>query len=134
MPLTQQTLRDYFSGNGSFSRKELLIAALALFAIFAGLHQLQERFPEILPLGWMKTINGLLYTIWGAALGKRSRDLGTTFTYGMVIGMIFPVIGVVFLFQSGKKEKEEQAQARAQAKAASLAVENAEEQTSRSGT
>lgn len=44
-----------------------------------------------------------LYPIWGAALGKRSRDLGTTFTYGMIIGMIFPVIGVVFLFQAGKK-------------------------------
>jgi len=36
------------------------------------------------------------------ALGKRSRDLGTTFTYGMLMGMISPVIGIVFLFQEKK--------------------------------
>ena len=44
-----------------------------------------------------------LYPVWGMALGKRSRDLGTTFTYGMLIGMVFPIIGIVFLFQKGVK-------------------------------
>jgi hypothetical protein len=55
----------------------------------------------------------LLVSVWGMAPGKRSRDLGTTFTYGMIIGMLFPIMGLIFLFQPGVKAKAPTNQARA---------------------
>jgi len=98
----------------------LLAAFLGLLAVGALLHYIT---PVVLSRDWQNAPNGFLYTIWGMALGKRSRDLGTTFTYGMVVGMLFPVIGVVFLFQKGKKEKEEELARVALAAAQSHTVE-----------
>ncbi len=83
------------------------MALLGLLGVGAALHGVHEAFPAVLSLYWQKMLDGVLYTIWGGALGKRSRDLGTTFTYGMLVGMLVPVIGVVFLFQEGKKEKDQ---------------------------
>lgn len=98
-------LKDYFSFSGSFSRAELAIAT----AVVAILFVLSPIFVWLLPtnisLWGFLILKALLYTIWGTALGKRSRDLGTTFTYGMVVGMLFPIIGIVFLFQKGAKHK-----------------------------
>ena len=102
-------LKQYFSLSGSFSRTELLIAFLALLAAFVGLLIIREQLFEHLN-GWPFTIaKFLIYIVWGMALGKRSRDLGTTFTYGMIIGCLFPVIGFIFLFQDGKKYKASRA-------------------------
>lgn len=100
-------LRDYFSLSGSFSRIELLVATITLMAIGNGLAFLRDAHPELISTASYNLMIYALYPIWGAALGKRSRDLGTTFTYGMLIGMIFPVIGIVFLFQAGQKAKSE---------------------------
>ena len=98
-------LRSYLSVSGSFSRIELLVATLALLGIAICFASLRDAYPDSISAGAYKAMIYSLYPIWGAALGKRSRDLGTTFTYGMIIGMIFPVIGFVFLFQAGKKDQ-----------------------------
>jgi putative effector of murein hydrolase LrgA (UPF0299 family) len=66
---------------------------------------IQENFPRLVSGGVSGMIMLALYAMWGIALGKRSRDLGTTFTYGMILGMFIPIIGVLFLFQAGKKAK-----------------------------
>ena len=100
MPLK---LRSYFSLSGSFSRIELLVATTVLLGIAICLSYMKTAYPDSIATGTYNMIMYSLYPIWGAALGKRSRDLGTTFTYGMIIGMVFPVIGLVFLFQGGKK-------------------------------
>ena len=99
------SIRTYLSFSGSFSRIELLTATLILLAIAVFLAALRNVFPETISEDGYRWMVYALYPIWGAALGKRSRDLGTTFTYGMIIGMIFPVMGIVFLFQAGKKAK-----------------------------
>jgi len=96
-------LRSFFSLSGSFSRTELLVATVALYGIATCFETLRVDFPESISAGYYKVMIYSLYPIWGIALGKRSRDLGTTFTYGMLIGMVFPLLGVVFLFQAGKK-------------------------------
>ena len=98
-------VRAYLSLSGSFSRAELLLATGVLVAISIFFAVLRTMFPETISEEGYRWMVFALYPIWGVALGKRSRDLGTTFTYGMILGMIFPVIGIVFLFQSGKKEK-----------------------------
>lgn len=98
-------LRSYISFSGSFSRIELLIATLALISLGVCFATLRLHFPDTLSDSVYRMMIYALYPIWGAALGKRSRDLGTTFTYGMIIGMIFPVIGLIFLFQAGKKSR-----------------------------
>jgi hypothetical protein len=90
----------FLSPSGSFSRVELLIATVILLAIGVGLSVL---FPLVLSAPMPTLVIYGLYLIWGAALGKRSRDLGTTFTYGMLVGALFPIIGLVFLFQEGAK-------------------------------
>lgn len=98
-----QRLREYLSFSGSFSRVELLISAVVLGAAAYGIGALSRSFPEA------RVLTYPLYPLWGLALGKRSRDLGLTFTYGVIIGMIismvFPAIGLLFLFQKGAKEK-----------------------------
>lgn len=96
-------IRDFFSSTGSFSQRELVIACVILIAAFYLISALFKSYPDLLPPalhGW--AMLGL-YGLWGMAVGKRSRDLGTTFTYGVVVGVLFPVIGIVFLFQRGKK-------------------------------
>ena len=98
-------LLSFLSISGSFSRGELLIATVVLIAIGMLLSILHRSFPEILSRPIVQGLNYGLYGIWGIALGKRSRDLGTTFTYGLVVGLLFPVIGLVFLFQEGSKER-----------------------------
>jgi hypothetical protein len=95
----------FLSTSGSFSRGELLIATAMLVAIGVLFSTLHRSFPDILPLPVLKLLRYGLYGVWGIALGKRSRDLGTTFTYGMIVGLLFPVIGLVFLFQEGAKER-----------------------------
>jgi hypothetical protein len=103
-------LKEYFSTTGSFSRAELahvLSTLLTIAGIFAAL---RESFPDEISEEGYRLLFYLLYPVWGIALGKRSRDLGTTFTYGMIIGSIFPVMGVVFLFQEGKKSRQQQAE------------------------
>lgn len=99
------TLLAFASPSGSFSRGELLIATLVLLAIGILLSNLSRAFPEILSGPVVLGLRYGLYGVWGVALGKRSRDLGTTFTYGMIVGLLFPVIGLVFLFQEGAKER-----------------------------
>lgn len=93
---------EFLSPSGSFSRVELLMATVILLAIGVGLSVL---FPVVLSAPMPAVAKYGLYLVWGAALGKRSRDLGTTFTYGMVVGVLFPIIGLVFLFQEGAKAK-----------------------------
>jgi uncharacterized protein len=102
-------LRDYFSLSGSFSRTELAIAFVALLAVAVAFPALRQNFPEAVSESGYSWLFPLLYPIWGVALGKRSRDLGTTFTYGMIIGLIFPFMGVVFLFQAGEKYRRSNA-------------------------
>ena len=92
----------FVSPSGSFSRVELLIATVVLLAIGVGLSAL---FPAVLSALALTLAKYGLYLIWGAALGKRSRDLGTTFTYGMLVGVLFPVLGIIFLFQEGAKAR-----------------------------
>ena len=96
-------LSEYFSPKGAYSRGELLLATVVLLTLAILFAQLRIHNPGTISDGTYRLMIYSLYPIWGAALGKRSRDLGTTFTYGMLIGMIFPVMGVVFLFQRGKK-------------------------------
>jgi hypothetical protein len=95
----------FVSPSGSFSRVELLIATVVLFAIGVGLSTLHWTFPTVLSAPVLTVAKYGLYLIWGAALGKRSRDLGTTFTYGMLVGVLFPVLGLIFLFQEGAKSR-----------------------------
>jgi len=111
MPLTTAYLSGYFSPKGSFSRLELLAAGAGLYAISLCLDGLMRRFPEVYPAGDMVFYRLGLYLVWALALGKRSRDIGTTFTYGALVGAILPVIGIVFLFQKGAKEREKEAAA-----------------------
>ena len=94
-------LLTFISLSGSFSRAELLVATLAL----AFLAVLISFIAQILESPEISLFIYCLYPVWGMALGKRSRDLGTTFTYGMIIGMIFPIMGLVFLFQPGAKAR-----------------------------
>lgn len=82
-----------------------MIATVILVAIGMLLSTLHRLLPGILTLPMLKLLRYGLYGVWGIALGKRSRDLGTTFTYGMIVGLLFPVIGLVFLFQEGAKER-----------------------------
>jgi drug/metabolite transporter (DMT)-like permease len=96
-------LREYLSPSGSFSRSELVAAMAVLLAVGGVFAALRQVFPNVISEGGYNGLIYALYPIWGMALGKRSRDLGTTFSYGMIIGMIFPIIGVVFLFQPGEK-------------------------------
>jgi hypothetical protein len=96
-------LQSYLSLSGSFSRIELLVASLTLLGVAICFANLRAAYPDSISPGTYKAMIYSLYPLWGVAIGKRSRDLGTTFTYGMIIGMIFPVIGIVFLFQAGKK-------------------------------
>ncbi|MFT4175922.1 MAG: hypothetical protein QM627_04640 [Luteolibacter sp.] len=92
-------LLQFVSPSGSFSRIELLIATsiLIFLAVVISIIAAFSQAPAV------SLFIYCLYPIWGIALGKRSRDLGTTFTYGMIIGMIFPIIGLIFLFQPGAK-------------------------------
>lgn len=101
-------LGSFLSPAGSFSRVEFLIACVVLALILSQLAKLTASHPEILSPEVFLILPLLLYAMWGVAVGKRSRDLGTTFTYGMVIGMIFPVMGLVFLFQPGRKSRSSQ--------------------------
>jgi len=101
--------RDYFSLSGSFSRTELAIASSALLAVAVMFAALRQNFPETVSEGGYRWLFYVLYPIWGIALGKRSRDLGTTFTYGMIIGLLFPFMGVLFLFQAGEKYRRSNA-------------------------
>ena len=73
---------------------------------------LRDAYPDCISARTHKVMMYSLYPLWGGALGKRSRDLGTTFAYGMLIGMIFPVIGVLFLFQAGRKAQTKKEAAR----------------------
>jgi len=98
-------VREFVSPSGSFSRVELLIATVILLGIGIGLSVLHLLFPAVLSALGLTVARWGLYLIWGGALGKRSRDLGTTFTYGMVVGVLFPVLGLIFLFQEGAKAK-----------------------------
>lgn len=98
--------RKFVSTSGSFSRTELFIATAVLGGVALMLGLLHGLVPDLFSWGIYRVSLYGLYPIWGMALGKRSRDLGTTFTYGMIIGMIFPVIGLLFLFQEGAKYKE----------------------------
>ena len=102
-------LRSFLSLSGSFSRAEFLIATLFLLGVAMFFATLRGLFPDIVSEEAYRWMIYALYPAWGIALGKRSRDLGTTFTYGMIIGMIFPVLGIVFLFQAGAKCKADQA-------------------------
>lgn len=96
---------EFFSLSGSFSRSELLIATLGLVAVKIAISSIHHSFPDTLTAPVSALMTGLLYSVWGAALGKRSRDLGTTFTYGTVVGMLFPILGLIFLFQAGAKSR-----------------------------
>jgi hypothetical protein len=107
-------VREYLSLSGSFSRSELAAVTAVLFVIVVLLVRLREIFPNAISETAHNCLIYSLYPIWGIALGKRSRDLGTTFTYGMIIGMIFPIIGVVFLFQPGEKFRKSMSEAGAQ--------------------
>jgi len=98
-------LGAFLSPTGSFSRVELLIASVILLFVLNQSAELAASHPEIISGEVFLILLLLLYVLWGVAVGKRSRDLGTTFTYGMVIGMIFPIMGFVFLFQPGKKSQ-----------------------------
>jgi len=98
---------EFVSPSGSFSRVELLIATVVLLGIGIGLSVLHLLFPAALSALGLTVARWGLYLIWGGALGKRSRDLGTTFTYGMVVGVLFPVLGLIFLFQEGAKGRAE---------------------------
>jgi hypothetical protein len=99
-------VKDYFSASGSFSRGQLLIATMVIGGVLFGL----SRFATLRPESWVgENRSGAflgVYAIWGLALGKRARDLGLTFTYGCIVGLLFPFVGIAFLFQRGKKEKK----------------------------
>lgn len=82
---------------------EFLTASAVLGLALSQLAELAASHPEIISGEVFLILLLLFYMMWGIAVGKRSRDLGTTFTYGMVIGMIFPIMGLIFLFQPGKK-------------------------------
>lgn len=111
-PLTESTSASgllahrifrFISLKGTFSRGELLLVTLML-VILAFAISFVSANSESWEVSMISSLMfGALYFIWGVALGKRSRDLGATFTYGMIIGMIFPVMGLVFLFQPGAK-------------------------------
>jgi len=94
-------LKEYFSISGSFSRGELFIAAVTLYGVFMGVGRLVVHYPEFFPV--FMIVSFVIYIAWGIALGKRSRDIGTTFTFGMIVGMIVPFLGIIYLFQKGKK-------------------------------
>ncbi|MES2924799.1 MAG: hypothetical protein V4819_24810 [Verrucomicrobiota bacterium] len=96
---------DFVSFSGSFSRAELLVATLSLAFLTITISAIHESFPTLISQSASIVLKYSLYPIWGAALGKRSRDLGTTFTYGMIVGMIFPILGLIFLFQPGTKAR-----------------------------
>jgi hypothetical protein len=81
-----------------------------IFALTALFVTLQGAFPETISKQTGDLMICALYPIWGIATGKRSRDLGTTFTYGLLVGTFFPCIAIVFLFQPGAKYREEQVQ------------------------
>ena len=98
-------IREYFSLSGSFSRTELLIATLVLGGLYLLGGQLLSTVPKGMFSSVLVSFPFTLYPLWGIAIGKRSRDLGTTFTYGMVVGMLFPIMGIIFLFQAGAKFK-----------------------------
>jgi uncharacterized membrane protein YhaH (DUF805 family) len=102
-------IREYFSLSGSFSRAELWVAAFGLFALAVLIVALAQACPDPVSRGGYTNLIFFLYPIWGAALGKRSRDLGSTFSYGMIIGMFIPVIGLLFLFQAGEKYRKSKA-------------------------
>ena len=111
----KKILQEYLSFSGSFSRTELLIATAIVIVLYLARPVLLFLLPDSMSF-WPYIISKyFLYALWGAALGKRSRDLGTTFTYGMVVGMIFPIIGLVFLFQEGAKHKASKRQGSARA-------------------
>jgi hypothetical protein len=96
---------EFFSWSGSFSRAELLMATVALGLLAIFISALHNFFPALVPQSLATVLTYCLYPIWGGCLGKRSRDLGTTFTYGMVVGMLFPILGLIFLFQPGAKAR-----------------------------
>ena len=98
-------IREYFSLSGSFSRTELLIATLVLGGLFLLRGELLSMAPKGMFSSVLVFFPFILYLLWGVAIGKRSRDLGTTFTYGMVVGMLFAILGIIFLFQDGAKFK-----------------------------
>ena len=98
-------LRDYFSLSGSFSRRELALALGILLSAAILLVTLRANFPELISETAYRCLFLSLYPIWGIALGKRSRDLGTTFTYGLILGTLIPIIGLLFLFQAGQKSR-----------------------------
>lgn len=102
-------LLSFISLAGSFSRTELFIATLTLGFLAVVI----SFVAQILQSPAISLFIYCLYPVWGMALGKRSRDLGTTFTYGMVIGMLFPIMGLIFLFQPGAKAKAPTNKARA---------------------
>jgi hypothetical protein len=93
----------------TFGRRASLLGEMNLFVA------LEKDTQKLVDLAWEQLENAQrvsllisgysLYPIWGAALGKHSRDLGTTFTYGMLMGMISPIIRIVFLFQEKKFKK-----------------------------
>jgi len=93
----------FVSPAGTFSRVELLIATLGIVVLAIAISFIASLFQSQTASLISSLLIYCLYPVWGIALGKRSRDLGTTFTYGMIIGMIFPIMGLVFLFQPGKK-------------------------------
>lgn len=99
-------LRNYFSLSGSFSRRELALALGILLLVGVALVAMGANFPNLFPRDVYNWLSLSLYLVWGIALGKRSRDLGTTFTYGLLVGSLFPFIGILFLFQGGKKSRE----------------------------
>lgn len=98
-------LRAFLSPAGSFSRVEFLIASAILTLVLIQSAELAGSHPGIISSEILLALLLIIYALWGVAVGKRSRDLGTTFTYGMVIGMIFPIMGLIFLFQPGKKSQ-----------------------------
>ena len=103
---SKERIKEFFSLSGSFSRMELLIATLLLLGLEFLFSLLNALIPGIFTNGVHLMATIALYPVWGAALGKRSRDLGTTFTYGMIVGMILPfIIGLIFLFQGGNKSR-----------------------------
>jgi hypothetical protein len=101
-------VREFLSLSGSFSRTEFAIALGVIFSMAVVFAALKDIFPETISYGTYEIMVWSLYPVWGMATGKRSRDLGTTFTYGMLVGMFFPVIAIVFLFQAGEKYKRAQ--------------------------
>ncbi len=99
-------LKEYFSLSGSFTRMEFFLAGLMIYAFFKLVQTAYYFIPNEIPhIAYIVLIWGL-YFIWGLAVGKRAKTVGFNMTSGVIMGIIFPIMALIFIFQEGTKDKE----------------------------